>query len=300
MEKEKICGIYCIKNLINGKRYIGSSCDIYSRWYVHKNMLNKNKHYNEHLQRTWNKYKKNNFMFLIIEKCTRESLFNREQYWIDKLQVIDDLYGYNKAPVAGVANMGNATHKQLIDGKFSITENQFNDVISYLENTDISIVKIADITNVSKHTIYKIYSKSIYNDLVKNIDFIPRKVNCEYNGHTVISRSDAENVISLLLSGKTVYEIVKCTGIKRQTISDIKNKHSWVELTKDIIFPKPKTKRPTKLRKISQFTKDGIFIKTFDSFSDAVKELDLPTMSGLYQCCAGNQKTAYGYTWKFA
>ena len=46
MAKEKICGIYCIENLINRKKYIGQSIDIYNRWYHHKHELNNNSHYN--------------------------------------------------------------------------------------------------------------------------------------------------------------------------------------------------------------------------------------------------------------
>ena len=33
---EKICGIYKITNLINGKVYIGQSQDIYERWAEHQ------------------------------------------------------------------------------------------------------------------------------------------------------------------------------------------------------------------------------------------------------------------------
>lgn len=31
MSEEKICGIYCIENIINGKKYIGQSINIFSR-----------------------------------------------------------------------------------------------------------------------------------------------------------------------------------------------------------------------------------------------------------------------------
>lgn len=38
------CGIYMIMNLINKKRYIGKSTNIYKRWDAHKRDLRKNRH----------------------------------------------------------------------------------------------------------------------------------------------------------------------------------------------------------------------------------------------------------------
>ena len=67
MAKEKICGIYCIENLINGKVYIGQSKDLYERLRKHKESLKNNYHFNAHLQNSYNKYGTDNFSFGIIE-----------------------------------------------------------------------------------------------------------------------------------------------------------------------------------------------------------------------------------------
>ena len=49
-------GIYLIVNLVNGKRYIGSSVDIYNRLHDHLSNLKHNRAHNAHLQAAWNKY----------------------------------------------------------------------------------------------------------------------------------------------------------------------------------------------------------------------------------------------------
>lgn len=90
-------GIYQITNKINGKKYIGSSKDIYKRWYQHKYELNKNKHGNKHLQNAWNKYGQDSFEFEIIEECEPEKRLYLEQFYIDKYKVCKD--GYNIATI---------------------------------------------------------------------------------------------------------------------------------------------------------------------------------------------------------
>ena len=75
-------GVYCIINTINGKRYIGSSSDIYSRLNTHIYHLRSQKSHNKHLQASWNKYGESAFECLPIEYCTEEIRFEREQYYI--------------------------------------------------------------------------------------------------------------------------------------------------------------------------------------------------------------------------
>src|SRR5258708_19912343 len=91
---EIICGIYAIENKINKKLYIGYSADIKKRWRYHLSYLEKNNHQNTYLQRSWNKYGKNNFEFYIIEECSRDLLIQKEKYYIKELNTFF-LDGYN-------------------------------------------------------------------------------------------------------------------------------------------------------------------------------------------------------------
>lgn len=95
-------GIYKIINIINNKIYIGSTVNFKRRKRNHFWDLNNNKHDNDYLQKAYNKYGKENFRFEIIEYIEdKKILLEREQSWIDKLNVCDRNIGYNICEVAG-------------------------------------------------------------------------------------------------------------------------------------------------------------------------------------------------------
>lgn len=79
-------GIYCIFNIQNGKRYVGSSVDIYNRLHEHICNLNNQKSHNAHLQAAWNKYTADNFEWEVLEYCDAKIRFQREQEYISFLK----------------------------------------------------------------------------------------------------------------------------------------------------------------------------------------------------------------------
>lgn len=83
------CGIYKITNTIDGKCYIGQSIHIEYRWIQHCSS-----NYDSVIHRAIEKYGKSNFTFQILEECNKESLDEREQYWIKKYNSIVP-NGYN-------------------------------------------------------------------------------------------------------------------------------------------------------------------------------------------------------------
>ena len=95
-----ICGIYKITNVINNKYYIGSALSIRYRLNTHKRLLRDNKHFNNHLQASYNKHGLSNFVFEQLEVTTKETMIEKEQYWIDHLDATNVKKGYNKRKIA--------------------------------------------------------------------------------------------------------------------------------------------------------------------------------------------------------
>jgi group I intron endonuclease len=109
---EHISGIYKIINKTNGKYYVGSSDNIKRRWYNHKNKLRKNKHYNYHLQQSWNKYGEPYFDFIFVEITDEENLVIMEQKYLDIVKNERDKC-YNISLDANKPEMNEETRKKI-------------------------------------------------------------------------------------------------------------------------------------------------------------------------------------------
>ena len=89
-------GIYIIKNLIDGKVYVGQSKDVRKRLSHHKAYLRRGVHYNTYLQRAFRKHGEKAFKFGVVCKCPEDELDERERGWIDWYQSTDRKHGYNR------------------------------------------------------------------------------------------------------------------------------------------------------------------------------------------------------------
>lgn len=83
-----LTGIYKITCTTTGKIYFGKTSKPFcERWAAHRYDLKHptKPHPNQHLQRAWDKYGEENFIFEVVERCTVEELSNREQYYMDNV-----------------------------------------------------------------------------------------------------------------------------------------------------------------------------------------------------------------------
>ncbi|NCD06171.1 MAG: hypothetical protein EOL97_08635 [Spirochaetia bacterium] len=97
-KNDKVCGIYCIIDKINNKKYVGKSKNIYLRIIEHCYLLKiKSKDENPYLIRAWHKHGRENFTYIILEKLSlnEKVVAERELYWMEHLNTLDRKYGFN-------------------------------------------------------------------------------------------------------------------------------------------------------------------------------------------------------------
>ena len=103
MERVKPAGIYQVKNLANGKVLLGSSLNLEGPLNRHRFMLKIGSHPNKALQKDWDKFGPDQFVFEILEEVQRkedpsfnlkDELTLLEMIWLEKLQPVGD-HGYN-------------------------------------------------------------------------------------------------------------------------------------------------------------------------------------------------------------
>ena len=102
-ERKKPAGVFMVKNTANGKVLLGSSLNLEGPLNSHKFMLTIGRHRNAAVQKDWNEFGGDKFVFEILEvvKIKDDPDFNindeltlLEEIWIENLQPFGER-GYN-------------------------------------------------------------------------------------------------------------------------------------------------------------------------------------------------------------
>lgn len=274
---DKICGIYCIKNLINNKVYIGKSDNIPIRWEKHLYALKSNKHPNLHFQKSFNKYGEINFKFIILNSfkdIEKNTLNELEIKTIKDYKSYIDLYGYNKT----FGGEG-AAHTDEIKQKIS----------NSLKGKPLDEKRKQILINA--------------NTGLKRTQENKDKIGAAHE--IIILQYDLN--MTFIKEWKSIRNVFKELGISEGGISACINGKQkscgnffWQRKYNPIEYiQKPKNVYMGKPFQVNQYTLEGMLLKTWLSISEASRQTDT-SKSSIIRCCKNKQKTANNFIWIYS
>ena len=291
------CGIYTIE--IDNWFYIGSSLDIEKRISKHLSLMKCGKHFNAKVQNVWNKYQ--DFNWGILKECEQEELLTFEQKFLDNNFHKENCLNINPVVNCGVP-IPIPVYQWSLDGDLigvyesaAEASRQTGICVTGISNNRLKVQKSAGgfiwtykdtfpgepiytkpVGNRTKGRIPKnrvsVYQWSLDGDLVKCFESL--------------AHAEKETKISFKSISNNIRGKSKSAG---GFIWSYENEFPGLDR-------EPGGKKKIK---VSQFDKDGKFIKQFDSMSEAAKELGLH-MNSISRCVNGELKSTGGFVFKEA
>jgi group I intron endonuclease len=262
-------GIYTITNLLNKKMLIGQSKNVKKRLNQHLCKLRGNYHENSYLQKSFNKYKEENFEFSILVECDESLLYSEEHYWAMLLNVHNKKYGYNILSTHPYKQINNRTRKY--------------------EN------KTRKKGNNHSEQAKKRMSEARIKYLKENLHpFLGKKLSEEH-----------KSKISKSLVGKNFHTEQGLINIKNSSLKRKKSKEE-IEKIKNYHLGSKRTEESKKRMKensktttvVLQYDLDGNFIKEWERIRHAADFYNCDS-SAISACCRNKCKTVKNFIWKY-
>jgi group I intron endonuclease len=190
-------GVYQIRHLISGKRYIGSAASdggFAKRWNEHRLALSKTKHHSIKLQRAWNKHGAGTFVFEVLLYCDPENCLMYEQL----------LMNWYKPEYNICMTAGNTTGQTPFLGKKH----------NSMSRRKISIAKTGTHHSEDSKRKMSLKKKGVYGG--------------ENHPRAKLCLDDVNHIRELLQQGYTQQAIADTYGVSRVTISHIKCGRTWL------------------------------------------------------------------------
>ena len=285
--------IYKATNKINGKSYIGQTCDFKSRVWQHMRCYEKE---DCTFHRALQKYGEENFTWEVLETCnTREESLRLERYYIEFFDTYHNGYNENRGGVGG--HNARSVVMLTVDGKFVKRYDSACDAQKdgFHDSDVLLCCKSTSRKQLCKGYMFMFEDEYLKNGARKYIK--PLAINTK----SVIQCDMDGNFIAKF---RSVNEAAEKTGAYRPTISMVlckkyKSANGFIFVyenefpIKDLSIYKVERKG----RKIAQVNaKSGEIIKLFDRISDAGKELGVNYKS-IHKVLDMPNRTAYGYKW---
>ena len=298
-------GVYGIKNLVNGKFYIGSAArkrgGMKYRWYDHITALQKGEHRNYHLQNAWNKYGIDNFEFFVIEiidydgtKERDDYIRQREEVYFDKYNSLDRNNGYNISENAEGGGWG-YTLEGIKNNRFKFSYETFQKAMDYLINTDKGIKTISKELKIHAGLLFRIYHREIFQEEFKDVVFKERK--------TATEKAEDKKKELYKQKDKIVEELNQFPNVRETSKKYNVTPHLMREFLKENNITVKRVCKGRKgvngkAKKVYQYSLRGEYLGEFDSMGVASSKLNIPD-GKISACCTGNRKKAGGFRWSY-
>ena len=221
-------GVYCWRNTVNGKVYVGSaSVSISLRRRLHRNELRRGVHGNRHFQAAWRKYGEAAFTFEVIEECSPDDCLTREQFWIDELNATDPQRGYNICPVAGNrrgVKASDETRAKLSAAHLGKTYSEYQRASMRVPKPPRTAEHCAAMSAAQKGRVFTEEHKRKLSAGRKG------KLRGEENVSSKLTNDQVVEIKSLLASGVKIILIAHRFQVHRKTISRIKSGERWAHV----------------------------------------------------------------------
>ena len=292
---EVVSGVYEILNTETGKRYIGSSNNIYLRWRSHSHGLNANRHINKYLQYAWNKYGVDKFMFSVLELCKNDKdvLWEREQYWLDYYNTGDDRYGYNYSDVVKSAIRGTTT-EDIENGSSKYSKIQIDTFCFFASNTDVPYMVLCPIIGITNGEARSILNGHSLQRVVGKLSSMPRRIGNVLDAISVI------DIVQLIKDGYSSKVIGEAYGVEGTLINCIKNGKSWTDITGGAIQRSGNlVYNRSNIIAVTRMSLDGNMIAEYRSISEAHRKTGV-SRSSIRSVCNGDWKSSNGEIWAYS
>ena len=283
--------IYKGTNKINGKSYIGQTCDFKSRVWQHLRCCEKEDCL---FHRAIQKYGRNNFLWEIIETCESQKEATRlEKHYIELYNTYRNGYNENKGGVGG--HNAKAVVCLTKEGDFVKRYDSAADAEKDgFSNVNVLLCCKNELLTCKNHQFmyekdYEKYGGKYYSKPEPN--GMRSVIQCDLKGN-YIKRFDS------------LAEASRETGTNRTTISSVlsgryKTANGYIFVYEEDFPIKNLSKyiKRKKGRKIAQVdVETGNIIKVFDRISEAGEELGV-CYKAIQKVLDKEKRTAYGYKW---
>ena len=285
--------IYKATNKINGKSYVGQTCDFHSRVWQHQRCYEKE---DCDFHRAIKEFGFDNFSWEIIETCESEDrACELEKYYIEKFNTYRDGYNMTKGGKGAPYHNARAVVLLTLDGQYIKRYDSAMDAeIDGFHNADV-LLNCKGKRRQTKGYMFMFEDEYESNGAKAYIKPKP-------NGMRSIIQCDMEG--NFIQKFKSLQEAARITGTNRTTISGVlsntyKSANGYIFVYEEDFPIKDLSiyKKRKKGRKIAQVdAKSGEIIRVFDRISEAGEYLGV-NYKAIHKVIDKEGRTAYGYKW---